>query len=130
MLVEVMLMAAKARYLGPPDALVRYEDVVAGNPAVERKGAATPYTSVNGHMFSFVDAGGVMALRLPSDLREQFVTKYDATIVEQHGRVMAEYVAVPVSLLRNRPELQKWFDRSHAWVATLKPKPTARPNKP
>ena len=35
----------------PSDKLALYEKLVATNPSVERKGAAVPYTSWNGHMF-------------------------------------------------------------------------------
>src|SRR5690349_6339358 len=41
-----------------------YEKLVATNPAVERKGATMPYTSVSGHMFSVLDKTGTLALRL------------------------------------------------------------------
>ena len=38
----------------PPENLKLYEKLVAMTPGVERKGAAMPYTSVNGQMFSFL----------------------------------------------------------------------------
>ena len=34
------------------DKLKLYENLVATNPKIERKGAANPYTSLNGHMFT------------------------------------------------------------------------------
>ena len=34
--------------------LASYEALVATGPGVERKGKTMPYTSVNGHMFSFL----------------------------------------------------------------------------
>ena len=45
----------------------------AANPHVERKGAASAYTSLQGHMFSFMTETGALALRLPTDLREAFL---------------------------------------------------------
>ena len=36
------------------DNLELYEKLVATNPQVERKGKTMPYTSLNGHMFSFL----------------------------------------------------------------------------
>ena len=117
-------MTATAGFVGPPDALEFYDAVVATNPAVARKGVAMPYTSVNGHMFSFLDASGTMALRLRAPDRDEFFATYSSTIVEQHGRVMAEYVVVPDTLLRQRAELQTWFNRSLEWVSSRKPKPT------
>ena len=38
----------------PPDRLELYERLVATLPGIERKGATMPYTSVNGHMFSYL----------------------------------------------------------------------------
>jgi hypothetical protein len=34
-----------------------------------------PYTSLNGHMFSFLTETGTMALRLPAGEREAFLKK-------------------------------------------------------
>jgi hypothetical protein len=51
--------------------LERYERLVATNPGVERKGKTLPYMSLNGHMFSFLDSDGTIALRLsPADRQE------------------------------------------------------------
>ena len=85
-----------------------------------------PYTSRNGHMFSFLDPTGSMALRLPAEAREEFLTSYGAELAVQHGRTMQEYVAVPGHLLDRTDELRTWLVRSHDWIATLKPKTTAR----
>jgi hypothetical protein len=115
-----------AGYAGPPASLELYERVVATIDAVERKGATMPYTSRNGHMFSFLDAMGSMALRLSADDRDAFIAKYGTTLAEQHGRVMQEFAVVPDDLLERTDELAGWFARSHDWIGTLKPKPTKR----
>ena len=39
---------------------------------------------------------------------------------------MQEYVTVPGDLLERTAELQQWLARSHAWIETLKPKPTTK----
>ena len=114
------------KYRGPAERLERYENLVAGNDAVERKGATVPYTSRNGHMFSFLDKAGSMALRLPKDSRKRFIDEYVTTIAEQYGRRMKEYVVIPGNLLDNTEELRPWFDESYEWIGTLKPKPTKR----
>jgi TfoX N-terminal domain len=115
-----------AAYAGPPDRLRLYERLVAATPGVELKGATMPYTSRNGHMFSFLDPAGAMALRLPADAREEFLARYGAELAMQHGRTMKEYVLVPADLLERSAELQPWVARSHEWIGTLKPKPTTR----
>jgi hypothetical protein len=100
--------------------------LVAANPNVERKGATVPYTSLNGHMFSYLSKEGKLALRLPSGEREVFLKKYKAKLCEAYGRVQPEYVEVPDSLLASTKELKKYLDCSYEYVGTLKPKPTTK----
>jgi hypothetical protein len=116
-------------YEGPPEKLALFEQLINGTPDVERKGATMPYTSRNGHMFSFLDAGGVMSLRLPSDARDEFVRRYHTTMTVQHGRTMQEYVVVSEDLLERTGGLRPWLGRSHDWIGTLKPKSTQRPRR-
>ena len=110
-------------YEGPSDRLELYERLVAANPEVVRKGATMPYTSRNGHMFSFLDPTGAMALRLNAEDRTEFLAEYQSKIAEQHGHQMKEYVVVPADLLEDTETLTAWFDRSHDWVGTLQPRP-------
>ncbi|HUG19369.1 MAG TPA: hypothetical protein VMM56_10350 [Planctomycetaceae bacterium] len=110
----------------PTNKLNAYEKLIATNPKVERKGASMPYTSVNGHMFSFLTATGTLALRLPQNELEAFLKKYKTTRCEQHGRIMQEYAVVPDSLLKKTDELKKYFDLSSSYVGSLKPKATTR----
>ena len=108
------------------DKLTLYEKLVATNPKVERKGDTVPYTSLNGHMFSYLSKEGKLALRLPPEEREAFLKKYKTTLFEAYGVVMKEYVAVPDALLKNTKELQKYLGFSYEYVKTLKPKPTRK----
>ena len=110
----------------PADVLESYDRLVATNPSVERKGATMPYTSANGHMFSFLTKTGTLALRLPAEERNAFLKKYKTKLCEQHGTVLEEYVDVPGTLLKRTQELKKYFDLSYAYVASLKPKPTKK----
>ena len=109
-----------------PDKLLLYEKLVATNPLVERKGATVPYTSLNGHMFSYLSKEGKLALRLPAGEREAFLKKYNAKLCEAYGRVQPEYVDVPDSLLASTRELKKFFDCSYNYISSLKPKPTGK----
>jgi hypothetical protein len=113
----------------PPDKLALYDKLVATNPSIERKGATVPYTSLNGHMFSYLSKEGKLALRLSAGEREAFLKKYNAKLCEAYGIVQAEYVEVPDSLLASTRELKKFFDRSYAYVGSLKPKPTTKKKK-
>src|ERR1700687_1656870 len=108
----------------PLDKLELYEKLVATNPSVKRKGATVPYTSVNGHMFSYLSKAGKLALRLPAGEREAFLKKYKAKLCEAYGTVQPEYVEVPDSLLSSTRELKKFFDCSYDYVGSLKPKTT------
>jgi hypothetical protein len=119
-------VGAKKKCLVPPDKLALYDKLIATNPQIERKGAANPYTSLNGHMFSYMNPSGSLALRLPATEREEFLKKYKTTLFEAYGTVMKEYVTVPDSLLKNTRELGKYLELSCAYIKTLKPKPTKK----
>jgi hypothetical protein len=111
----------------PADKLALYDKLIATMPEIERKGAANPYTSLNGHMFSLLlGPKGVMALRLPEDEREKFLKKYGTTLYEAYGAVMREYVTVPDALLKNTKALEEYLAISYAYIKTLKPKPTTK----
>jgi hypothetical protein len=109
-----------------PDKLLLYERLVATNPLVERNGATVPYTSLNGHMFSYLSKAGKLALRLPPESRDSFLKKYKAKLCEAYGVVQPEYVEVPDALLTATAELKKFFDLSFAYVSAMKPKPATK----
>jgi TfoX/Sxy family transcriptional regulator of competence genes len=113
----------------PADKLELYEKLVKTNPDVERKGDANPYTSLNGHMFTYLNASGSLALRLPENAREKFLKKYKTTLFEAYGAVMKEYVTVPDSLLKDTRTLQQYFQFSYEYVKSLKPNPTKKTKK-
>jgi hypothetical protein len=119
-------MSAQKKGVVPNSKLELYEKLVATNPDVERKGATHPYTSLNGHMFSYLHPSGLVALRLPAEEREKFLKKYGTTLFEAYGVVQKEYVTVPDALLKNTRELQKYFELSYRYVRTLKPKPSKK----
>src|SRR5258708_37204335 len=110
----------------PSDKVALYDKLVATVPDLARKGATIPYTSMNGHMFSYLAADGSLALRLPKEARKSFLAKYATTLVEAYGIVQKEYVAVPEDLLKNTEELKPYFAASYEYVKTLKPKPTKK----
>jgi TfoX/Sxy family transcriptional regulator of competence genes len=103
-----------------------YEELIATIPGLERKGAANPYTAVNGNMFTLLHASQTLAIRLPEGTREEFLKKYKTTLFEAYGAVMKEYVRVPDDLLGDSKELKKYLTASYEYAQTLKPKPTKR----
>jgi hypothetical protein len=122
-------MAKPAAGTVPSDKLQLYEKLVVTNPRVKCKGATVRYTSLNGHMFSYMSQEGKLALRLPPDRREVFLKKYNAKLCEAYGVVQPEYLEVPASLLSSTRELKKFFNASYSYVASPKAKPTARKKK-
>ena len=118
-----------AKKSAPADKLAFYDKLIGTDPNVERKGVANAYTSLNGHMFSYMPPSGLLALRLPAGERENFLKKYNTTLYQAYGIVQKEYVTVPDALLKNTKELQKHFAISYAYVKSLKPKPTTKKKK-
>ena len=58
----------------PPEREVAlYEALIATHPEVERKGKSSPYTSINGNMFTILSADGVLGMRLGAADREACV---------------------------------------------------------
>ena len=119
-------MSPKAVPAAPPDRVEAYDRLVGAVVEVERKVATMPYTSVNGNMFSYLDASGVMAMRLSAADRAAFIERFAAGLHEAHGIVQKEYVAVPAAVLDDTELLLPHFRSSYAYALTLRPKPTKR----
>jgi TfoX/Sxy family transcriptional regulator of competence genes len=122
-------MSTKKKKAGTPSAEeALYDKLIATNPGIERKGAANPYTSLNGNMFTLLHQSA-LAIRLPEEEREKFLKKYKTTLFEAYGAVMKEYVAVPDALLKKTKELEKYLAISYEYAKTLTPKLTTKTKK-
>jgi hypothetical protein len=106
-----------------------YNRMVASHPDAILKGDTVPYTSLNGHMYSFLSKGDEVTLKLPADERVKFIEKYKTRLAENYGIVQKEYVVVPDTLLQNTDELKHYFEISYQYTSLLKPKPTAKSKK-
>jgi hypothetical protein len=106
----------------PQEKMDLYKKLIASNPKIELKGATVPYTSHNGHMFSYFEKDGSFGLRLPEKEREEFLKKYNTTLFISYGIVKKEFVLVPDKLLQNTKELKPYFDKSFEYVNSLKAK--------
>ena len=115
-------MGKKQNSAIPQEKLDAYKKLIESNPKIELKGASIPYTSYNGHMFSYFEKDGSFGLRLPEKVREEFLTKYKTTLFVSYGIVKKEFVLVPDKLLKNTEELKPYFDLSFKYVKTLKAK--------
>ena len=111
----------------PPSRAVQlYEALVATCPRIERKGMSSPYTSVNGNMFTVLAADGTLGMRLAAADRDAFTAAYGTGLYQAHGTIMKEYVAVPADLLARTSELAPYLAKSYDYAKNLKPKPTTR----
>ncbi len=116
-------MPGGSKYPGPPEALEAYRAAIeASQSGATVKGAKNPYTSRNGHMFSFLDPQGTMALRLSDEMTDEFRARYDSGDVEQYGATMRGYSSVPHDLMSDTGTLAHWLDRAWEWIGTLDPK--------
>lgn len=106
-----------------------YTRMVSTHPGAVLKGATMPYTSLNGHMYSFLSKQDVVALRLPEPERSKFIVKYKTKLMESYGIVQKEYVVVPDDLLKKTSGIKKYFAISYQNVKGMKPKATTRKKK-
>jgi hypothetical protein len=108
----------------PPEREVAlYEALIATHPEVERKGKSSPYTSINGNMFTILSADGVLGMRLGAADREAFVEAFGTGLYEAHGAVMKEYVAVPAELLAETERLAPYLARATTTREASSPNP-------
>ena len=117
---------AKKELTIPPERLAAYDRLVASVPEIERKGASVPYTSHGGHMFSYLNGEGRMALKLAPDERQAFLERYQTTLFHAYGIVQKEFVTVPDDLLLDTEALTPYLIASFEYTKTLKPKPTKK----
>lgn len=106
-----------------------YMQLVASHPEVELKGDTIPYTSLNGHMYSFLSKDDEVTLKLPEPERTKFIDHYKTRLAVNYGVVQKDYVVVPDALLRKPNELAPYFVMSYDYVSTLKPKPASKSKK-
>ncbi len=103
-----------------------YQRLVADYDDLRVKGKKTAYTAMNGNMFSFVDAEGLMCIRLGKKDKAAFEAEHGTGDVIQYGAVMRGYVPVPVAMLDDLAALRVVFALSVANARALKPKPTKK----
>jgi hypothetical protein len=120
------MAAKKTTEVFPQDLINQYDKLIHTLPGIERKGATMPYTSLNGHMFSFIGKDGTIGLRLPKEEREEFIKKFKTGLYIAHNTILKEYVSIPLPLLKKTAVMKKYFAISFSYIKTLKPKPTKK----
>lgn len=122
-------MVAAKKKSTPNERITLYDRLIETIPDLERKGAANPYTSLNGNMFTLLHQSKTLAIRLPEKEREQFLKKHKTKTFEAYGAVMQEYVTVPDPMLKDTKLLAGYLATSYEYAKTLKPKATSRKPK-
>ncbi len=121
-------MGKKAKLTIPEDKLQAYHQLVESIPEIAlNSGFGFPYTSLNGHMFSFIAKTGSAGIRLPKIEREAFLKKFDTILFENHkGPILKEYVQISDDLLHKTEELIPYLQLALDYVKGLKPKPAKK----
>ena len=120
---------ARPKPSAPAERVALYDAQIAAHPEIDRKGAANPYTSANGHMFSCINKVGDVGLRLSKEDREHFLEMYHTELLVSYNTIMKEYVVVPDVLLSSIEKFQPYLNLSFDYVRSLKPKPTTKKKK-
>jgi len=105
--------------------LATFDAMIAAVPGVERKGAAMPYTSINGNMYAMVSKAHVIGLRLSREDLAAFMAEGGMPFEGTPGYINKEYGGVPTLMLGDAKALQRWFEKSHALASALKPRKAA-----
>lgn len=87
----------------------------------------TGYTSLNGHMFSFVGKDGTVAIRLSPEDKKAYELEHKTGDVIQYNAVMRGYVPISEDQLRDTEFCSELLSKSRDYIATLKPKPSKKP---
>lgn len=102
--------------------LALYDAIVEQCPRFDRKGKTVPYTSANGHMFSFLNKNAELGFRFSKEVQNQYFEKYKTTHFTSHNSVMKGYILITEDLLQNTTELVELLNQSFDYVMSLDPK--------
>ena len=71
----------------PSDRMAAFDRLIATQPDLVRKGATIPYTSLNGHMTSYLTDSGSLVLRLSPEDRARFLAEHQTGLHVAYGVV-------------------------------------------
>lgn len=125
----ILISMAKKAPNAPAAKIELYDRVIATVPGQVRKGAASAYTSLNGHMFSFVDEKGEFAFRYSEARKKDLMAEIGGRESIQYNSVMRGYVVLPDDMMDDLDKLSALFAESHKYISSLEPKPTAKKKK-
>lgn len=99
--------------------LSTYKSVIENCKGIELKGKTTPYTSANGHMFSFINKENQLGFRFDKKVQEKYIQEWPSTYLYSHGSKMKGYVLIPEDMLDDLEALTKYLQESHEYVCSL-----------
>lgn len=99
-----------------------YENIIALCPRIERKGKTVPYTSANGHMFSFINKDNELGFRFSKEVQEKYLTKFDTILFKSHNSIMKGYILIKDDMYNNTELLVDLLNESYDYVMSLKSK--------
>jgi TfoX/Sxy family transcriptional regulator of competence genes len=104
----------------PAELVRRFERALAAFPRAElRRMFGYPAAFVNGNMMAGLFQESLM-VRLSAGDRAKIRDESGAKPFEPvPGRVMREYVIVPVAIVKSEPELRKWLGNAFAYADSL-----------
>ena len=120
---------AKKKPDAPEERVELYDKLIETLPDQKRKGAASAYTSLNGHMFSFVDKTGEFAFRYSEKRKKELIEELGGKESIQYNSVMRGYVVFPEKMMDDFDKLAELFKESYEYIASLPPKPTKKKKK-
>ena len=106
--------------------LAAFELMLGGVEGVERKGATLSYVSLNGNMYAMVSKREVIGILVEASDWKSFELAGGTPFEAVPGIPLKGFGAVPVSMFKDRLQLQSWFRRAHAAAEKLPPKPEIR----
>lgn len=102
--------------------LTLYDQAVEKCPRFERKGKTMPYTSSNGHMFSFLNKAGELGIRFSKDVQKKYLQDLETTTFESYGATMRGYILIPDQVLGDMDLLVDLLNEGYDYVMSLEPK--------
>lgn len=99
--------------------LAIYENLLQKCDRFERKGKTVPYTSANGHMFSFINKEGDLGIRFSKSVQEKYFEKYQTSYFKSHNAVMRGYIHITDKMMMNEDDLVLLLNESYDYVMSL-----------
>ena len=97
----------------------RYDEIVAQCDKIERKGKTVPYTSANGHMFSFINKESEFGIRFSKEVQENYIEKFNSGLFHSHNSVMKGYVLIPADVFADDKLMIDLLNESYDYVMSL-----------